>query len=186
MAEAETTTGRRASAWSDTSFISTPLSGLASGYYRLTIITNAIPSLQSLVSITTAAPTITNISPSGGPTAGGQSVTITGTNLSGASVTIGGNAATVTGTTATTVTFTTPAQPAGAVDVTVTTAGGSATAVGGYTYFPLRAPSCFSATATSTSQVALSWCAVSGATSYEVWRSSLNGPYSLKKDWTAL
>ncbi len=126
-----------------------------------------------------AAPTITSINPSGGPAAGGQSVTITGTNLSGASVTIGGNAATVTGTTATTVTFTTPAHAVGAVDVTVTASGDSATAVGGYTYFLLSAPTSFSATATSTSQVALSWSAVSGATSYEVWRSSLNGPYTL-------
>ncbi|MEO8035997.1 MAG: IPT/TIG domain-containing protein, partial [Acidobacteriota bacterium] len=169
------------SAWSDTSFTSTVLGGLANGCYRVTIVTNAIPSLQNLVLITgaAAAPTITSINPSGGPAAGGQSVTITGTNLSGASVTIGGNAATVPGTTATTATFTTPAHAVGVVDVTVTASGGSATAVGGYTYFPLSTPSSFSATATSNSQVALSWSAVSGATSYEVWRSSLNGPYSL-------
>jgi hypothetical protein len=40
-------------------------------------------------------------------------------------------------------------------------------------------PSSFVATATSTSQVALSWAAVPGATGYEVWRSSLNGQFSL-------
>jgi IPT/TIG domain/Galactose oxidase, central domain len=165
------------SAWSDTSFTSTSVRGLASDHYRLTIITNAIPSLQSLVSIT-GATTIANINPNGGPASGGQSVTITGISLSDASVTIGGNPATVTGTTATTATFTTPAHAVGAVDVTVTASGGSATAVGGYTYFALSTPSAFSATATSTSQVALSWSAVAGATSYEVWRSSLNGPYT--------
>jgi IPT/TIG domain/Dockerin type I domain len=81
-----------------------------------------------------AAPTITNINPTSGTTAGGTALTITGTNLSGATVTIGGSSATVTGTTATTATFTTPAHAAGAVDVTVTTAGGSATSTNGYTY----------------------------------------------------
>ena len=40
-------------------------------------------------------------------------------------------------------------------------------------------PASLSATATSTSQVALSWAAVPGATGYEVWRSSLNGQFSL-------
>lgn len=40
------------------------------------------------------------------------------------------------------------------------------------------APPIFSATATSASEVSLSWGAVSGATSYEVVRSSLNAPYS--------
>lgn len=44
---------------------------------------------------------------------------------------------------------------------------------------PLAAPSSFSATATSISQVALSWAAVNDATSYEIWRSTLNGPYIL-------
>src|SRR5262249_11732 len=38
----------------------------------------------------------------------------------------------------------------------------------------LGTPSGFSANATSTTQVAISWSAVSGATSYEVWRSTLN------------
>lgn len=38
-------------------------------------------------------------------------------------------------------------------------------------------PAAFSATAVSTSAVALAWSAVSGATAYEIVRSSLNGPY---------
>jgi len=42
----------------------------------------------------------------------------------------------------------------------------------------LAAPPMFSATATSASEVSLSWGAVSGATSYEVVRSSLNDPFS--------
>src|SRR6185295_8891671 len=65
---------------------------------------------------------------------GGQSVTVSGTNLLVASGTIGGNAATVTSTTTTSATFVAPAHAAGTVDVTVTTNGGSATAAAGYTY----------------------------------------------------
>ena len=69
------------------------------------------------------APTVTSISPTTGPTAGGTSVTITGTNLTGAtSVNFGSEAATeVTVVDATTVTATAPSGTAGGVDVTVTT-----------------------------------------------------------------
>ena len=83
-----------------------------------------------------AAPTLTSISPSAGPVAGGTSVTITGTNFTGTtSVTFGGTAATsFTVNSATSITATTPAQTVGAVDVAVTTAGGTATLTGSYTY----------------------------------------------------
>ena len=51
---------------------------------------------------------------------------------------------------------------------------------------PIAAPAFFSATAASTSQVALTWSAVIGATSYEVYRSaSLNDPYGLDVSTTA-
>jgi hypothetical protein len=79
--------------------------------------------------------TIIGLSPTGGPTAGGTSVTITGTNLSGVTaVTFGGSAAAITHTTATSITVTTPAHAAGKVDVTVTTPGGRTTATAAYTY----------------------------------------------------
>jgi predicted outer membrane repeat protein len=125
------------------------------------------------------AATITRISPDGGSTAGGQIVTITGTNLSGATVTIGGVGATVNSTTATTATVVTPAHAAGPVNVVVNGAFGSATSTDGYTYFPLVGPSTITATATSNTAVALSWAASSGAASYEVWRSSQGGLFSL-------
>jgi hypothetical protein len=85
---------------------------------------------------TQAAPTITSLSPNTGGVAGGTSVTITGTNLANASsVTFGGVAGTITSNpNSTTVVVTTPAHVAGAVDVVVTTPGGSATNSGGYTY----------------------------------------------------
>ena len=125
-------------------------------------------------------PTITRISPDGGPIAGGRSVTITGTNLSGVTVTIGGAGAIVNSTTVTTATVVTPAHAAGPVNVSVIHVSfGSATATDGYTYFPLVGPATLTATATSSTAVALSWAASSGAASYEVWRSSQGGQFSL-------
>ena len=72
-------------------------------------------------------PTVTSISPTSGPTTGGTSVTITGTNfVSGATVMFGTVTATaVTVSSATSITATSPAESAGTVNVTVTTAGGT-------------------------------------------------------------
>ena len=82
-----------------------------------------------------APPTLTSLNPTTGPTAGGTTVTIDGTNLGGASsVTFGGTAATITANTSSQITVTTPAGAAGAVNVVVTTVGGSATLPSGYTY----------------------------------------------------
>jgi hypothetical protein len=73
-----------------------------------------------------AAPTVTGVSPSAGPLAGGTSVTITGTNLSSATaVKFGTTIASVTNDVAGSITATSPAESAGTVDVTVTTAGGT-------------------------------------------------------------
>jgi hypothetical protein len=81
------------------------------------------------------APTITSISPSSGSTSGGTVVTISGTDLtSTSSVTFDGSIAAFGVINSTTLFAIAPAGTAGAVDVVVTTAGGSATAAGGYTY----------------------------------------------------
>ncbi|MEO3998122.1 putative Ig domain-containing protein [Mesorhizobium sp. CAU 1732] len=82
------------------------------------------------------APTITSISPTSGPTAGGTSVVITGTNLTGATGVTFGSTAVISFTvdSATQITATTSAHAEGAVDVAVTTPGGSATAAGAFTY----------------------------------------------------
>ena len=81
--------------WSDSSFTSATLSGVPNGYYRASIVTGGIPSIQRLILVADFGP-----------------------------------------------------------------------------------PSSLSATATSASQVSVSWAAVIGATSYEVYRSSsINGPY---------
>jgi formylglycine-generating enzyme required for sulfatase activity len=80
-------------------------------------------------------PTISSVSPNSGPTTGGTTITITGTNLVGtSSVTVGGAAASVTSVSPTTVTAITPAGTVGARDVAVTTASGTATAAGAFSY----------------------------------------------------
>ena len=73
-----------------------------------------------------SVPTVTNVNPNTGPPSGGTSVTITGTNFSGATaVRFGSNAAgSFTINSATQITATSPAG-IGTVDVTVTTAGGT-------------------------------------------------------------
>jgi hypothetical protein len=80
-------------------------------------------------------PALTGIVPNSGPTSGGTSVVLTGSHLTGGSVTFGGTAATCTVNSATQITCTTPAHAAGAVDVAVTTPGGTVTTVGGFTYY---------------------------------------------------
>lgn len=85
--------------------------------------------------IAPAGPTISNLNPNTGPAAGGTAVTITGTNLAGAtSVMFGANAATITSNTATQIVATSPAGTAGAgVNVTVTTPNGTSGALS-FTY----------------------------------------------------
>ncbi len=74
-----------------------------------------------------AAPTVRGVSPQAGPLAGGTTVTISGTNLSGATgVKFGGATASFAVNSDTEVTATAPAAgSAGSVHVTVTTAGGT-------------------------------------------------------------
>ena len=83
-----------------------------------------------------AAPTFTSISPSIGLATGGTVVTITGTNLIGATaVTFGSTAATgVSVVNVTTIIATTPPNTAGVVNVVITTSNGTATGTGAYTY----------------------------------------------------
>ncbi len=91
-------------------------------------VTNASTSATSAADHYTyvAAPTVTSISPTTGPSAGGTSVIITGTSLSGATVvSFGGTAATAfTVNSATQITATSP-PGTGTVDTSVTTTGGT-------------------------------------------------------------
>jgi Concanavalin A-like lectin/glucanases superfamily/Chitobiase/beta-hexosaminidase C-terminal domain/IPT/TIG domain/Fibronectin type III domain len=83
-----------------------------------------------------AVPTVTGVSPSNGPVAGGTAVTIAGTNFAaGATVAFGSAAATnVVVVSATQITATTPAGSAGSVTVTVTSGGQSGSLANGFTY----------------------------------------------------
>lgn len=82
------------------------------------------------------APVVTALSPATGAVAGGDEVTITGTQFEGTTgVTFGGVAATsVEVHDDETVTAVAPAHAAGAVDVVVTNGAGSDTVTGGFTY----------------------------------------------------
>ncbi|MFM7259782.1 MAG: IPT/TIG domain-containing protein, partial [bacterium] len=84
-------------------------------------------------------PTITTVSPSAGPIAGGTTITVTGGNLTGASaVSVGGVPCTsVTVVSATSLTAVTPAGTVGAKSVSVTTPGGSVTKTNAFTYLAL-------------------------------------------------
>ncbi len=88
-----------------------------------------------------AAPTVADLSPTAGPTAGGTTVTITGTGFvpGGTTVTFGSQTVPASGVNGdgTVLTVSSPAVPssqAGPVSVTVTTAGGQATAPRQFTY----------------------------------------------------
>jgi len=80
-------------------------------------------------------PSLSGLSSSAGPSAGGASVTISGANLvEVVGVTFGGVQAAITGGDESSVVVTTPAHASGTVSVTVTTAGGSATLANAYTF----------------------------------------------------
>ena len=108
------------------------------------VVTNALgssgPASGSVFTYATPvpAPTVTMVGPNSGSTAGGTPVSLTGTNFTGATaVSFGGTVATTfVVNSATSITATSPARAAGAVNVTVTTSGGTSatSAADQYTY----------------------------------------------------
>ena len=107
------------------------------------------------VLVAAPAPAVTSVSPASGSTAGGTAVTLSGTDLTGATaVSFGASAATAfTVESDTRITATSPAGSAGTVNITVTTASGtSATAAANqFTYVtPNTAPAFVGATTTLT------------------------------------
>nr|WP_314707222.1 autotransporter domain-containing protein [uncultured Comamonas sp.] len=109
--------------------------GMSGFMYRAVAIGATAPAATSSAAALTVSvplPSVTSISPNTGLTAGGTTVTINGTGLSGATaVTFGATAATgFTVNSSTQITAMSPAGAAGTVDIRVTTAGGtSATSV---------------------------------------------------------
>jgi hypothetical protein len=111
-------------------------------------------------------PDLNSISPTSGTSAGGTTVTLSGSDLTGAtSVTFGGEAATsVIVVDDETVTAVTPAHSSGVVDVVITTPNGSSTLSNAYTYV-VPPPSLTLVTQTSSTIATLSGSNFTGATS---------------------
>ncbi len=109
---------------------SRPTARRAPGVVNVTVTTpsgtSAVSPADEFTYTAPARPTVTGVSPTGGPTVGGTLVTITGTSFTGATaVDFGTTAATnVTVVNDTTITADSPAGT-GTVDVTVTTPGGT-------------------------------------------------------------
>ena len=108
------------------------LTGKTAGTYYLIVNETGTTTLlgatsSAVYTVTGGAPAVTSINPSSGTTAGGTSVTVTGTGFTGATAVKFGatNAASYTVNSATQITATSPAGSAGTVDITVTTAGGT-------------------------------------------------------------
>jgi len=106
------------------------------GLNKAVVVTTAAGPSTGSVSFSYDAPTVSGINPSSGTTAGGTSVTISGSNLRSATgVTIGGSACTsASANSDTSVTCTTPAGSAGTASVVVTTASGSNAGNTSFTY----------------------------------------------------
>jgi lysophospholipase L1-like esterase len=128
-------------AWSGTDVTREVITGsIASGGVYDVVVTNPdglSATLPAAFTYTEPALAITGISPASGPTAGGTSVTITGTMFAtGASVTFGGTAAdSVNVVNATSIVAVTRAHAAGLVDVVVTNPNlQAATMPGGFRY----------------------------------------------------
>jgi hypothetical protein len=128
------------------------------------------------LTVTAPAPTVTSVAPTSGPTAGGTSVIVTGTDFTGTTgpggVRFGGtNATSYTVDGDTQITAVAPAGSAGVVDVTVTAPGGTSTtsAADQFTYVAAPVASSF-----ATSALAYD---VSGAT-FSIAAHATNGPTS--------
>ena len=132
--------------------------------------TSAVVTADRFTYVAPPAPAVTAISPTSGPVAGGTSVTITGTNLSGATlVRFGTTAATIVSNTATEIVATSPARAAGQVDVRVTTAGGTSNTATAdrFTYLALPVPAVTAISPTSGP--------VAGGTSVTITGTNLTG-----------
>jgi len=152
----------------------------ATGPVNVLVITPNGTATGTVVYTYAGIPTVSGIIPASGPIAGGTFVTITGTDLIGAtSVTFGGTGQPTftVGGSGTTITLNTPAHAAGAVNVMVTTPNGTVTGAGAYTYnIPLTAIGAITGTPQVGSILTAGALTPSGATaSYQWQRSATSG-----------
>jgi hypothetical protein len=140
---------------------------------------------QQLRMFVVAPPTVTGVAPNKGPTAGGNEVTITGTELAGATKVEFGTTvvnAPFPVNTATQIKVTAPAHSVGTVDIKVTTAGGSSvnTAADDYNYLVLPAISSISPSKGPTvggNEVTITGTELAGATKVEFGTTVVNAPF---------
>jgi hypothetical protein len=123
------------------------------GPVHLQVVTPGGTSAQSGADVFTyeapPAPVVTSLSPNTGYTVANTPVTITGTELTAASkVLVGDRSVAFTKVSATSIKFTAPAHPAGTVQVTVVTPGGTSAGTA-FTYAVAPAPALTSLSATS-------------------------------------
>ncbi len=130
--------------------------------------------LDVLVTLPAVLPTVSSVNPTGGPTVGNTSVTITGTNLTGATAVKFGstNATSYVVNGPTQITATAPAGSAGTVDISVTAAGGTSAASPNdhYTYFAIP----------TVSSIAPTSGPATGGTSVIITGSNLTGATAVK------
>jgi hypothetical protein len=126
----------------------------SAGTVHVTVTNNGVTSAASATDQYTfvAAPTVTGIAPTSGPTAGGTTVTITGTGFTGDTAVLFDSdaASSFTVVSDTSITAVTPAHDAGTVDVTVTTPGGTSATSAADQYTFGASPSVRSRTVTVT------------------------------------
>ena len=119
-----------------TSLSGTTPPGLAGNTPVTVITTSGTTTVPGGFTYTAPAPVALTITPATGPVVGGTLFVLAGSNLGGATVTVGGAPATsvTVDPTGSILAGTTPAGTAGNQPVVVTTASGSATVPGGFTY----------------------------------------------------
>jgi hypothetical protein len=109
-------------------------------------------------------PVVTGITPASGPTAGGTSVTLTGSGfVTGATVFFGATPVTPSSVTALSIALTTPARAAGAADVTVRNPDGQSSAPVTFTYVGPSGPTITSLSRTSGVTTGGELCVVAGS-----------------------
>ncbi len=121
----------------------------ATGTVDVTVATpsgfSAVSAADQFTYTSSAAPSVTGVTPNGGTSAGGNNVTITGTNFAGANAVFFGNlaAASFVVYSTTTIVAVAPVQASGTVDVTITGPGGTSatTSADQYTYSAASSPS---------------------------------------------
>ena len=116
--------------------VTTPRVGSGPVHVTVTKPTGISSQGGAVVFTAVATPSVSSISPTGGSTGGGTTVTIHGSNLAGATAVDFGNnnPATIKSDSSTSITCTSPSGAAGLVNVSVTTGGGTVTKTGAFTY----------------------------------------------------